>query len=115
MTLRNVRDRLLSQKDGFWKSRGVSLKNIANNFHLAAQGPLPSSSSNQTAKKTDYNEVAGMTDDEREDYKRQQKEKYAKMLPPGMTMEAYKALPQDERIKIAKEARARAAQQAVPI
>ena len=40
--LRNVRDRLLAQKDGFWTSRGVSLKNIANNFHLAAQGPLSS-------------------------------------------------------------------------
>jgi hypothetical protein len=111
--LRNVRERLLSQKDGFWEARGVSLKNIANNFHLAAQGPLPSSSNSQT--KTDYNEVAGMTDDEREEYKRQQKEKYAKMLPAGMTMEAYKALPQDERIKIAKEARARAAQQVVPV
>ncbi len=40
--LRYVRDRLLAQKDGFWKARGVSLKNIANNFHLTALGPLPS-------------------------------------------------------------------------
>jgi hypothetical protein len=40
--LRNVRDRLLGQKDGFWQSRGVSLKNVANNFHLAALGPRAS-------------------------------------------------------------------------
>jgi hypothetical protein len=40
--LKNVRDRLLAQKDGFWRSRGVSLKNVANNFHLAALGPMPS-------------------------------------------------------------------------
>jgi len=38
--LQNVQERLLSQKDGFWKARGVSLKNVANNFHLAALGPL---------------------------------------------------------------------------
>jgi hypothetical protein len=38
--LRNVQARLLGQKDGFWKARGVSLKNIANNFHLAALGPM---------------------------------------------------------------------------
>jgi hypothetical protein len=43
--LKHVRDRLLSQKDGFWKARGVSLKNVANNFHLAALGPLPPSDS----------------------------------------------------------------------
>lgn len=41
--LRNVRERLLSQKDGFWRGRGVSLKNVANNFHLAILGPVPPS------------------------------------------------------------------------
>jgi len=38
--LKNVQERLLSQKDGFWRGRGVSLKNVANNFHLAALGPI---------------------------------------------------------------------------
>jgi hypothetical protein len=47
--LRHVRDRLLCQKDGFWKARGVSLKNIANNFHLAALGPLPEREWGRTA------------------------------------------------------------------
>jgi hypothetical protein len=39
--LRHVRDCLLAQKDGFWRARGVSLKNVASNFHVAALGPLP--------------------------------------------------------------------------
>jgi hypothetical protein len=47
--LRNVRDCLLSQKDGFWKARGVSLKNISNNFHLAALGPMPPRASRAVA------------------------------------------------------------------
>ncbi|MBA2680525.1 MAG: hypothetical protein H0U76_19285 [Ktedonobacteraceae bacterium] len=35
--LQKVRDRLLTQKDGWWKQRGVRLKDIANHFHLAAE------------------------------------------------------------------------------
>jgi hypothetical protein len=44
--LKNVRDRLLAQKDkgqeiSWWESRGVRLKDVAEHFDLASLGPLP--------------------------------------------------------------------------
>lgn len=35
--MRAVRGGLLGQKDGWWRVRGVRLKDIANHFNLAAQ------------------------------------------------------------------------------
>jgi hypothetical protein len=34
--IRKVREKLLGQKDGWWKERGVRLKDVANHFDLAA-------------------------------------------------------------------------------
>jgi len=45
--LRKVRERLLTQKDGWWKQRGVRLKDIANHFHLAAEEESPPSKDNR--------------------------------------------------------------------
>jgi hypothetical protein len=55
--------------------------------------------------KTDYNEVAGMTDEQRSEYKRRQKEKHKKALPPGMDHETFMKLPPDERIAVLKKMR----------
>jgi hypothetical protein len=51
--LKNVRDRLLAQKDkgqqvSWWESRGVRLKDVAEHFDLASLGPLPPNGAGKT-------------------------------------------------------------------
>lgn len=82
---RNVRDRLLAQKDGFWQARGVSLKNVVNNFHLAAQGPLKSYDQTTSSRSPGGSGNGGTP-----------QRKLLKRVPSAQ---------QDERVVVAQEAR----------
>ncbi len=57
--LRKVRERLVTQKDGWWKQRGVRLKDIANHFHLAAEEESPPSKENRGSASSSGNQSAG--------------------------------------------------------
>jgi hypothetical protein len=56
---------------------------------------------------TDYNEVAGMTDEQRAAYKRTQEEKLQQMQPPGVDRQALMNMKPEERIALLQKMRER--------
>jgi hypothetical protein len=57
--LHKVRERLVTQKDGWWKQRGVRLKDIANHFHLAAEEESPPPKENRGSTSSSGSTPAG--------------------------------------------------------
>ncbi|GCE45335.1 hypothetical protein EI42_03036 [Thermosporothrix hazakensis] len=98
--VRAIRDRLLAQQDGWWRARGVRLKDVLHHYDLAALGPLQQ----PVQARPEAVHYITLSDAEREEHKLQKKlQDQQRREALKIDREAFAKLPLQEQLAFLRE------------